>query len=217
MYKRKLLEDDEIVTVRNRDNGTVGYTVADLGVHRSFMKNEKKAITMQELRKLLYTPGGAKLLKHYLVVENEDAVKELLGKVEPEYYYTRQDVKNLLQTGSYENLVDCLNFAPRGVINMVKELAVQLKLNDVRKRQAIYEIIGFNVDKAIFVNEESEEDRPMQEKKVRLSDEKKTVVKSIQAPGARLTAPPSYKVVSYDISVGESESTTKKEEVTEKE
>lgn len=194
----KLLDKDTLISVRNRDNGTVGYSVPDLHVHRSFTKNEKKMVPMEELRKLVYTPGGLKIVKHYLVIENEEAAKELLGHVEPEYFYSRKDIANLLQYGSYESLVDCLNFAPVGVIDLVKEIAVKVQLNDVRKRQLIFEKTGFNIDKAIEINKETEEERPTQEKKVRLSDEHKTVVKTVTEPAVRMTAPPEYKVVSTE-------------------
>lgn len=194
----KLLDKDTLISVRNRDNGTVGYSVPDLQVHRSFTKNEKKMIPMEELRKLIYTPGGSKIIKHYLVIENEEAAKELLGQVEPEYFYSRKDITNLLQYGSYESLVDCLNFAPVGVIDLVKEIAVKVQLNDVRKRQLIFEKTGFNVDKAIEINKETEEERPTQERKVRLSDEHKTVVKTVTEPAVRMTAPPKYNVVNIE-------------------
>ena len=194
----KLLDKDTLISVRNRDNGTVGYSVPDLQVHRSFSKNEKKMIPMEELRKLVYTPGGSKIIKHYLVIENEEAAKELLGQVEPEYFYSRKDIANLLQYGSYESLVDCLNFAPVGVIDLVKEIAVKVQLNDVRKRQLIFEKTGFNVDKAIEINKETEEERPTQERKVRLSDEHKTVVKTVTEPAVRMTAPPKYNVVNIE-------------------
>lgn len=194
----QLLDKDTLISVRNRDNGTVGYSVPDLRVHRSFTKGEKKMIPMDELRRLIYTPGGLKIVKHYLVIENEDAARELLGNVEPEYFYSRKDIANLLQYGSYESLVDCLNFAPVGVIDLVKDIAVKVQLNDVRKRQLILEKTGFNVDKAIEINKETEEERPAQEKKVRLSDEHKTVVKTVAEPAVRMTAPPQYKVVSTE-------------------
>ena len=91
-----------------------------------------------------------------------------------------------------------MNFAPVGVIDLVKDIAVKVQLNDVRKRQLILEKTGFNVDKAIEINKETEEERPTQEKKVRLSDEHKTVVKTVAEPAVRMTAPPQYKVVSTE-------------------
>ena len=78
----------------------------------------------------------------------------LLGKVEPEYDYTPTDIKNLLLNGSLDELLDCLDFAPEGVIEIVKDLAVELPLNDVAKREAILNKTGFNVTNAIEIKKE---------------------------------------------------------------
>ena len=44
------------IKLTNRDNGTVGYTIPDLNLHRTFSGGETKTITFEELeiiRKLL--------------------------------------------------------------------------------------------------------------------------------------------------------------------
>jgi len=55
----------------------------------------------------------------------------------------------LLQHGSLDEFLDCLDFAPEGVLDLIKEYAVTLPLNDVAKRQAILDKLGFNVTVAI--------------------------------------------------------------------
>ena len=85
------------------------------------------------------------MLKNYLLIQHETAVKELLNEVQPEYYYTEADVKDLLLNGSLDALKDCLDYAPAGTLDLVKKLAVDLELNDVKKRDAIREMLGFNV------------------------------------------------------------------------
>ena len=153
-----MLLDNEIIEVTNRDNGSVGYSIEDLNnLHRNFMPNETKKITMGELRKLAYTPGGQYLLNNCLKLNNSEAIDELIGKVEIEYYYDEEKIKNLLTIGSLDEFLDCLDFAPDGVIDLVKNLAVTLKLNDYAKREAILEKTGFDVSKAIEINKETEE------------------------------------------------------------
>ena len=152
-----MLEDKVILEVTNRDNGTVGYTIPDLGINRTFPAEETKKITMEESRKSSYLPGGEYILRNCLVIKDNDAIEELLGEVEPEYTYTEEDVKNLLLTGSLDALLDCLDFAPTGVIELVKSLAVSLEINDISKRNAILEKTGFNVTKAIEINHETNE------------------------------------------------------------
>lgn len=189
-----MLDKNEIVKITNRHDGRVGYSIPELGnLRRSFASGETKEVTMDELRKLSYLPGGQTLLDRYFVVGNEEAVTELVGEVEPEYYYTDEDVKNLLLTGSLDALKDCLDFAPKGVVELVKKYAVELKINDISKRKAIKDTTGFNVDMAVYINEETSEDK-VEEKKERRVTTKKVETAST---GRRTSAPTSrYKVVS---------------------
>lgn len=192
-----MIEKDTLIKVKNRDNGTVGYTIPELGnLHRSFSKGETKEITMDELRKLSYISGGKILLQNYLIVQNQDALKELLSDdVEPEYYYGEEEIKKLLLTGSNDQLLDCLEFAPEGVIGLVKDLAVSLKINDISKRNIILEKTGFNVTNAIAINEETIEGEGEEAKSSRRSAPV-TVEKSDETPKRRVAAPQQYNVVS---------------------
>lgn len=189
-----LLDNDTLIKVRNRDNGIVGYTIPELGnLHRDFARGETKEITMNELRKLAWVSGGKELLKDYLVIENEEAVVELLGKVEPEYNYTEEDVKNLLLNGSLDAFLDCLDYAPEGVISLIKKLAVDLELNDVAKRNAILEKTGFNVTSAIMINNETKEDdsdKTQTGRRVAVPETKKA-----ETPVRRTESPTKYKNV----------------------
>lgn len=192
-----MIEKDTLIKVKNRDNGTVGYTIPELGnLHRSFSKGETKEITMDELRKLSYISGGKVLLQNYLIVQNQDALKELLSEdVEPEYYYGEEEIKKLLLTGSNDQLLDCLEFAPEGVIELVKDLAVSLKINDISKRNIILEKTGFNVTNAITINEETIEGEGEEAKSSRRSVPV-TVEKNDETPKRRVAAPQQYNVVS---------------------
>jgi len=69
----------------------------------------------------------------------------------------------LLKTGSLEAFLDCLDFAPIGVIELVKKYAVSLPLTDYEKRKALEAKTGFNVDKAIE-NSGMEPDKKEEEK-----------------------------------------------------
>lgn len=146
------------IRVRNRSTGSVGYTIPDMNnYNRKFMSKESKEVPFEEIQKLSYIPGGGYLLQHYLVIENIEARDEILGNVELEYDYTESDIKKLLTSGSLDQLLDCLDFAPLGVIDLVKKIAVEIELNDVRKRKAIQEKTGFSIDNAILNNIETNE------------------------------------------------------------
>lgn len=145
------MDKNTMIPVINRHSGTVVYEVPDNygGLVRRFSAGETKEISFGELEQLSWTQGGAELLKSYLVLKNEEAVKLLLGEVEPEYYYSEADIKNLLLAGSIDQLLDCLEFANDGGIEILKSLAVEYEVPDTRKRQVIFEKTGFDINKAI--------------------------------------------------------------------
>jgi len=151
--------ENEMVIVTNRNNGYTGYQIPDTGVSRNFAPGESKRISKEELMQLSYIEGGEYLLKNYLIVNNDKALEELNISVQPEYYYTEEEIKELLMTGSLDQLEDTLNFAPDGVIEIIKDMAVKMELPDTRKRKMISEKTGFNIDNAIRVNEAMAEDQ----------------------------------------------------------
>lgn len=140
---------DKIVIVKNRSSNTVGYTIAEDGVRRTFTQGEEKRVPLSELEKLSYKPGGAFLIANYLQIKDAEAIEELGMHVEPEYNMSAEDVKKLMVEGSLDAFLDCLDFAPEGVIQIIKDLAVKLPLNDVAKRKAIKDKTNFDVDRAI--------------------------------------------------------------------
>ena len=145
-----MIDEKKMIKVQNRDFGTVGYTIPDLNnLHRTFQPNEIKVISYDELFKLSQVPGGDYIMANYLIIHDEEAVKELMGYFEPEYFYTEQDIVRLMQFGSLDEFEDCLNFAPVGVLELIKQVAVKLPLNDVAKRDLIQRKLDFSVAGAI--------------------------------------------------------------------
>ena len=147
-----MIDKNTMVTIINKFGGTVSYSVPEMGIQRHFQPRERKEVTFEELEKLSFTPGGMTLLKEYLEVTDEKIAKVLFNAdSEPEYHYSEDDVKALLTTGSMDQFLDCLDFAPDVIKDMIKDLAVSLPLNDMEKRQAIYDKLNFDVTKAIEI------------------------------------------------------------------
>ena len=184
-----MLEKNTIIKVTNRDNGVVGYSIPEMGIRRLFQKGEIKEITMEELRKLSYRPGGQVILNECLIVHSEEALKELNPDYEPEYFYTEKEVEELLLKGTQAQFLDCLDFAPEGVINLIKDMAVKLEINDLAKREAIMAKTGFNVTRAIEINRESKEVDEVEETKKRRAAAPSTTVSEPEAVGRRASAP----------------------------
>lgn len=156
------------VKITNRSSETVVYKIDEMnGLQRRFSPNEEKEVDEDEIKKLSYLPGGKYLLENYFKIDDVNVVKEIVGDVEMEYNYSTEDVKKLLLDGSLDELLDCLDFAPEGVVNLITTIAVDLKLNDIRKRAAIFEKTGYNITNMIKIREEEEAETFKQQKKER--------------------------------------------------
>ena len=137
------------INVRNRSNSVVVYNVDDLRVRREFMPGAVKQVPLEEIYALSQQPGGAEIIANYLFIENPAAVKEMSMNVEPEYYLDDKGVIDLLKNGSVDALLDCLDFAPAGVLDLVQKYSIDLPLTDTRKIKAIKDKTGFDVALAL--------------------------------------------------------------------
>ena len=194
------MDAKSLISVRNRNNGFTGYSIPDKGIWRNFAPGEIKKISLEELQQLQYQPGGEYTLNNLLVVQDASALKYLNMQVEPEYNYTEKDIKNLLLNGSLDQLKDFLDFAPEGAIEIAKEIAVNEEIPDIRKRDAISEATGFNINNAINVNHAmAEDDKPKQEESTKT---RRTEPMNAESTKTRRTDPmigsstlPNYKVI----------------------
>lgn len=184
-----MINKDTLVKVINKDNGTVGYSVPDLGVIRNFQPNETKEISYEELEKLSYLPGSNIILGELLEIQDEEVARKILNKdIEPEYHYTREDVKTLLEKGTLDQFLDCLDFAPEVVKEMIKTQAVDTELNDMSKRKAILDKLGFDVTKAIEIkNTKYDGGDQVEETKVKTTGRRTAPLKSNAATPAAST------------------------------
>jgi len=186
------IKDTDLVVVKNRNNGTTGYTL-DNNFHRNFTPGEIKKVPFSELKELQYAPGGQYILDNYLIIENEEVLNLLNMNVEPEYFYTEAKVKEILFSGSYDQFADFLDFAPKGAIEIAKKIAVAEEIPDVKKREMLSEKTGININNAIMVNkvmdeEPAEEEAPKQ-RRVAIEESK-------QDTKQRRTSAPKYNVIS---------------------
>lgn len=188
---------NEYCNVKNRSGSHVVYSIPELGIRRSFAPSETKKITYEELEKLTYQPGGTALLANYLQISDVSTVNSLNMRVEPEYYMNEAQVIDLLQNGSIDAFLDALDFAPEGVIDLIKRYSLSLPLMDIQKREALKKKIGIDVTKALENMQAEKED----DEKESIDDTrapKQRRVKQEEAPAGRRTAAPKYNVVSKE-------------------
>ena len=183
-----MLNNTDTVRVENRSRAIVGYRVPESKIIRRFVEGEIKEIPMGELRQAIQIPGTKRTIVNNLIIHDKAAVEELLPNAEPEYFYTVKDVEFLLTRGTLDQLKDALDFAPAGVIDLIKEQAVILELNDIRKREAILEATNFNVTGAIEINHLAQVENKS-EVKTRRSAPLATEEGEPAAPTRRTTAP----------------------------
>ena len=162
----------EFVTVENRSAGTVVYNIPDRQIRRELAPRQTIRVPKEEIEALAYTAGGMNLIRNHLLVRDEQMLDDLNVHREPEYYWNADKVAALIKTGTMDEFLDALDFAPEGVIDMIKDLSVQLPLNDYSKRNALKQKTGFDVDAAIMHDRENkapDDDTPVapEPKKVR--------------------------------------------------
>lgn len=181
--------------VKNRSAGVATYKIPEMGVRRTFSPGEVKQISAEELEKLTYRPGGMALLANFLQIMEPEAIAKVGLNPQPEYFMSEQDIAKMMTTGSLDEFLDCLDFAPPGVIDLVKKLSVSLPLGDINKRMALKEKTGFDCDAALkHVMEEKEDEG---ENTILKTGERRVKKDEQPAASERRTAP-KYNVVSSD-------------------
>lgn len=180
---------NKMMKVKNRSSSLAIYKIPEHNIRRTFMPGEVKNITYQELVWLSYQPGGRKIMQEVLQIEDPNVTTELNIRREPEYNMSEADIKKLLVNGTMDEFLDALDFAPAGVIDLIKTYAVSMPLNDIRKREAIKKATGFDVTAAIenSASDEEEETTPTEAPTRRVIKE--------EVPAGRRTSGEKYKVV----------------------
>ena len=181
--------------VTNRSSSLVFYSIPEKHIHRKFMVGETKTIDYDELEALSFQPGGPSLIRNYLYIADAEVAAEFSGTLEPEYYLDKAGVEKLILTGTLDEFLDCLDFAPSGVIDLIKKYAIALPLNDVAKREALLKKTQFDVDNILRNQKLAKEDelnieQPAPQRRV----------KTAENAGRRTT--PTYKVVSQETPKG---------------
>ena len=196
-----MITSDTMYNVKNRSSSVVVYRIPETNLRREFQPGETKKIPFGELEKLTYQPGGHTLLEEFLQIVDEAVTDNLNVHREVEYDMSETQIRDLLTHGSLDAFLDALDFAPIGVIDLIKTMSVSLPLEDYNKRKALLEKTGFDVDKAV-ANLQAEK------------AEEKTAATESTAPTERRVKPavqtgrrtaPNYKVVAKDKPAQENE------------
>ena len=191
---------NDICNIKNRSGSHVVYSIPEIGVRRSFAPGEIKKITFEELEKLTYQPGGMEILTRFLQIQDSAVLNNFNMKVEPEYHMNEQQVANLILNGSVDAFLDALDFAPDGVIDLIKRMCISLPVTDYNKMKALKEKTGLDVEAALKnIRAEKEEEKTIDDSNA--APQRR--VKKDAVPEGRRTAPTKYNVVNKEETVSE--------------
>lgn len=183
----------DICNVKNRSGSHVVYNIPEIGVRRSFAPGEVKKISYEELEKLTYQAGGMEIITKFLQIQDDTVLNNFNMHVEPEYHMSESDVAKMIAYGSQDEFLDMLDFAPDGVIDLVKRMAIQMPMTDYNKIKALKEKTGLDVEAALKnIRAEKEDEKPS-------IDDSATPQRRVKkdAPEGRRTTP-KYNVVAKE-------------------
>lgn len=198
-----MITSDTMYNVKNRSSSMVVYRIPETNLRREFQPGETKRIPFGELEKLTYQPGGHTLLEEFLQIVDEAVTTNLNVRREVEYDMSEAQIRDLLTVGSLDAFLDALDFAPMGVIDLIKTMAVSLPLEDYSKRKALLDKTGFDVDKAI-ANLQAEKAEEKAAPEAAAAPAERRVKPAVKANTSRRTTP-NYKVVAKDNTAKETE------------
>ena len=187
---------NDICNIKNRSGSHVVYSIPEIGVRRSFAPGEVKKITFEELEKLTYQPGGMEILTRFLQIQDSAVLNNFNMTVEPEYHMNEQQVANLILNGSVDAFLDALDFAPDGVIDLIKRMCISLPVTDYNKMKALKEKTGLDVEAAL------KNIRAEKEDEATIDDSTPQRRVKVDAPEGRRTTP-KYNVVNKEETASE--------------
>ena len=144
-----MANENKNVLVKNRSASMVVYRILEDGIRREFQPGETKRINLRELEKLTYQSGGRTLIENFLQITDDTVTDNLNIHTENEYYMSEEQIVELIRNGSMDDFLDCLDYAPIGVIDLIKNYAVSLPMDNIAKRDALKNKTGFDVTKAL--------------------------------------------------------------------
>ena len=144
-----MANENKNVLVKNRSASMVVYRILEDGIRREFQPGETKRINLRELEKLTYQSGGRTLIENFLQITDDTVTDNLNIHTENEYYMSEEQIVELIRNGNMDDFLDCLDYAPIGVIDLIKNYAVSLPMDNIAKRDALKNKTGFDVTKAL--------------------------------------------------------------------
>lgn len=146
-----LVKDEDKIRVENLSDTQIGYVLSN-GKTVRFQPHMSMPVTAGELRQLSYQRGGLYLLQNYLRICNKDLAEEFgvsEDSYDHEYAWSQKDIDDCLLNKDINVLLDALDFAPQGIVDTLRQRAVELEIPDTRKLKAIGDKVGVDLQAVI--------------------------------------------------------------------
>ena len=160
-----MVNKEKRVKVVNRASGSLAYKIDTLRVTRHWRKpGDYLNISIAELLELKTVKGGQSLLENYVIIEDKEALSVLFPdqELEPEYNYGIKEIEVLLYEADTEQLLDALDFAPKGVLDLIKSKSAEKLPNTTAKIEAINKKFKIDLNKVneFYQEKEIKEESP---------------------------------------------------------
>ena len=192
-----MVNKEKRVKVVNRTSGSLAYKIDTLRVTRHWRKpGDYLNISIAELLELKTVRGGQSLLENCVIIEDKEALSVLFPdqELEPEYNYGLKEIEALLYEADTEQLLDALDFAPKGVLDLIKAKSAEKLPNTTAKIEAINKKFKIDLNK---VNELYQEKEILEEKPEPVRRRRTAPIIETEEPKQKSSLP-KYKVVKED-------------------
>ncbi len=162
------------IEVVSRYAGSIAIKEMNTGIVRTWPKcGDKLYLTEENIYNLVMAPGGRTIVENYLIVKNAEVLEDIEVATEPEYHFEVKEITDLLTNGTEEELIDAINFAPKGVLELIKDISVEIQLPNMNKRKIVDDMLQVDITKMIEIaNTESSTEAEVPTVKTRLAKEK---------------------------------------------
>lgn len=143
------------IKVASRFRGECSLEVSKGVFRRWAHRGAEVLMSEDEIINAANSKGGRITIENYLMINDKALLKKLGMEVEQEYFYNTKSVKALLQLGSLEDLESALAANNEGIRMMIKDIAIEIRLSDLSKRNLISKFTGVDLNKVIEFADEN--------------------------------------------------------------
>ena len=180
--------NNEKIAVQSKSNGSVSLTDPRTRIGRTWSHPDQIIyLTKEEIEMMASVPGGMYIFKNYLTIKDRAFAEELFKEtLEPEYFYDKKTVKALLEQGTSDQLADALSFGGPGVVELIKDTAIEMNLYNRDKRKLISDAAGVDLD--FIINAKEDIEREEREKAAAAASNGSAATAEKSAPTRKSTA-----------------------------